>query len=85
MSYKEKLITLVNQSELTGREEFLTFLDILDEEYLRVICEQNEKDPFFLLFLANNLAKKKAANDTESQAMWKEILGEEEKYLESLS
>ena len=85
MSYREKLVIILNKSHIAHKQELLKFFNVLSEEHSRLIYEQNKQDPSFLQFLANNLANKKAANDTESQAMWKEILGEEEKYLESLS
>lgn len=81
MNHKEKLLSILNASEIPHKQELLKFFDVLSEEHRRVILEQNEQDPSFLPFLANNLIKKKAAHQTTSQAMWKEILREEEKYL----
>ena len=81
MNCKEKLTDILNKSETSHKQELLKFFDVLDDEYLREISEQNEKDPSFLRFLAENLVKKRAAHQAGSQAMWEETLKEEEKYL----
>ena len=85
MNCKEKLTDILNKSETSRKQELLKFFDVLDDEHSRAISEQNESDPLFLQFLANNLVKKRAAHQTGSQAMWEETLKEEEKYLKSLA
>ena len=85
MNCKEKLTDILNKSETSHKQELLKFFDVLDDEHLRAVSEQNEKDPSFLRFLAENLVKKRAAHQTGSQAMWEETLKEEEKYLKSLA
>jgi len=81
MNYKEKLASILNKSETSHKQELLKFFDVLDNEHLRAVCEQSEQDSSFLQFLADNIIRKKAAHQTGSQAIWKETLKEEEKYL----